>query len=186
MKAHCSASRSRLASLALALAVSSAVACQSSSSSQKDAAAPAAEATEADAPPEEGAQQPESVAPPASPSKEIRRTTESKKENEAVGATLDAEEEPAAAPADDLLERKEAGPSPELRLAAEQDAFDAALDPTELSCAGARPHRDAICSLAARLCKQEGDAVLDADKQCEGAKQQCDSVRERYREACGE
>lgn len=185
------ASRLSLSYVALAALFTSA--CQSSSSSQKDAAAPATEAASAEGaePAEEGAApasaalDAEPRAAPAKRSEEKQEEPEFKKESKASGASLPATEELGAPPADDLLEREQPSVTVELRLAAEQDAFDAALEPTELSCSGARPHRDAICALAERLCQQRRDAVLDAADQCKAAQEQCDSVRARYREACG-
>ena len=74
------------------------------------------------------------------------------------------------------------------RLAQAIRAFDNALAPEHLSCAGAQPHRDAICSIAERLCElPDGERELTGaqEEDCEHARDACKTARARYRDRCG-
>jgi hypothetical protein len=68
------------------------------------------------------------------------------------------------------------------------NAFDNALGAERLSCAGARPHRDAICTIAERLCGPTEGEPTATDKEladCEQARTACVIAQARYRDRCG-
>lgn len=74
------------------------------------------------------------------------------------------------------------------QLATEQRAFDDDIAPSALSCSGARPHRDAICSIAERLCElpPERPSTTRPSARCEEARQTCTQARSRFKERCGD
>ncbi len=76
------------------------------------------------------------------------------------------------------------GPEP---LQVEIDSFDDALEPRQLSCEGARPHRDAICAIAERLCElpAERPSTIRPSASCEGARQSCDAAKTKFKSRCG-
>lgn len=62
--------------------------------------------------------------------------------------------------------------------------FNQILNAEALSCDGAKPQRDAICSIAARICEMEGPgATKGAD--CSRAQESCQKAKTQYREKCG-
>lgn len=179
----------RTGTLGLGLTLAWAIpACQSSGSAQQDAAAPATEAERKEESPTSGSTGPIRAAASEVTAKKKESQREAVLQEEVGEGASDgaAEEEPGSLTRDELLDEEQpAAPLP-LRLAAEQDAFDAALDASELSCSAAGSHRDAICAIAERLCARKGTSVVATDEQCKAAEDQCKSVRERYRDACGE
>jgi hypothetical protein len=74
------------------------------------------------------------------------------------------------------------------QLSLEARYFDESLSPTALSCAGAKPHRDAICAIAERLCELSttGPSTTGPGARCVEAKQSCESARSRFKARCGE
>jgi len=86
---------------------------------------------------------------------------------EPAGPWQDAE-----APVDDLAE-KEAG-------------FTRAMDPSALSCSGALPLKDAICTLADRICALAAGHTEDAaERDCKRARSSCDKAKQSYAGRCG-
>jgi hypothetical protein len=72
-----------------------------------------------------------------------------------------------------------------LDLEREERQFQEAIDPEALSCAGALPRRDAICSLAAKICELSTPTSLSAQKDCEKAQSACTNAKATYRSRCG-
>ncbi len=70
-------------------------------------------------------------------------------------------------------------------LREERLQLDSHLQPTELSCASAKPHVGAICQIAERLCSLEDPTSLDQARQCRSARESCEDARERYEAKCG-
>jgi hypothetical protein len=68
-------------------------------------------------------------------------------------------------------------------------SLESAIQPEQLSCSGAAPHRDAICSLAERICNINGpstDGQLGSEsaRDCEKAKKTCSEAKKRYAQRC--
>jgi len=76
------------------------------------------------------------------------------------------------------------GPEP-LQVAI--DSFDDALEPQKLSCEGARPHRDAICAIAERLCElpAERPSTTRPSASCYDARHSCDAAKTKFKARCG-
>lgn len=94
----------------------------------------------------------------------------------------DGPPQPAAAPsAEESVERNWD------ELAQSRRAFDQQLEPSQLSCAGARPHRDAICSIAERICEiaSSGPSTTGGAR-CADAQKSCTDAKSRYKARCGE
>ena len=62
-------------------------------------------------------------------------------------------------------------------------AFDNSLDAEDLSCDGALPHREAICSIAKRLCDLKD--ALSGKRPCTAATESCEQAKKRFKEKCG-
>lgn len=62
--------------------------------------------------------------------------------------------------------------------------LDNAFRPEHLSCSGAEPHRDAICSIAERICNLSSTPSLEAAQDCEKAKKSCSDAKKRYEQKC--
>ena len=72
------------------------------------------------------------------------------------------------------------------RLESEERQFQQAIDPEALSCAGALPRRDAICSLAKKICDLTSPThSLAAQKDCEKAQSACTNAKATYKGRCG-
>ena len=72
------------------------------------------------------------------------------------------------------------------RLESEERQFQQAVDPEALSCAGALPRRDAICSLAKKICDLTSPThSLAAQKDCEKAQSACTNAKATYKGRCG-
>jgi|GEM_PF-1596657 len=90
-----------------------------------------------------------------------------------------------------LSQPPRAGPLPsdddELeQLGREERQFQQALDPEALSCAGALPRRDAICSLAEKICELTPPThSLSAQEDCDKARSACTDAKAAYRKRCG-
>ena len=128
-------------------------------------------------------------------------------DGERVGATTEAQSAPSedeaaegeldpAAESDAArLEPEPAPASPEpgtenerkLRLAsdlhAELQALEESLHPKRLSCEGAKPHQDAICSIAARICEMDQPSTTKSGD-CEQAEKSCKRAKQRYEDKC--
>jgi hypothetical protein len=75
-------------------------------------------------------------------------------------------------------------PSDDLRAA--ESAFDRTLDAESLSCDSARPHRDAICEIAKRLCDLSVKTPSsDGRDDCVTANQACEKAQRKYQARCG-
>lgn len=148
-------------------------------SSHKEAAQPAVEATPSDEARDQGIAP--AAVPPVSPSPKKQEQDHGSLDADAEGeATLAAEkkESGAESPA------TQAGPAESLKaLHAQTDAFDIFLAPGELSCGSARPHLDAICSIAERLCRPAPDS-LHRDEDCKSATQSCQNAKKRFQAKC--
>lgn len=70
------------------------------------------------------------------------------------------------------------------KLEKEQTQLQRSLNPTQLSCEGARPHRDMICEIAARLCESQSEDLL-SQRQCQRAQAACDAAQKSFSERCG-
>ena len=68
------------------------------------------------------------------------------------------------------------------QLIAASIGFTEALSPEHLSCQGAVRYRDAICEIADRLCQDENEPTLSREKDCQKARESCESVQKEYRE----
>lgn len=166
--------------LALLFAGGAVIGCAKSSS--KEAAQPAVEAAPADQTSDAALAPSPSVGPStpaASPARKKAQPGLESLDKGADGELAPAEEE---APANLPGEQVEATDSLKA-LHAQVDAFDVFLAPGELSCGGARPHLDAICAIAERLCGA-GPDTLNSDKDCQAATQSCQSAKKRYQEKC--
>jgi hypothetical protein len=72
------------------------------------------------------------------------------------------------------------------QLGREERQFQQALDPEALSCGGALPRRDAICSLAEKICElSPPDYSLSAQEDCDKARSACTDAKAAYRKRCG-
>lgn len=71
------------------------------------------------------------------------------------------------------------------QLAAALVDFRSQMGAEELSCAGARPLRESICSLAERICKSSDPSSIDSKKQCTEAQKTCSEADRSYRNKCG-
>lgn len=77
------------------------------------------------------------------------------------------------------------------RLDAEEAEFEDALSPTVLSCGGALPRREAICTLAARICDLAHEEPTAsgrkhaAEDDCKKASASCDKAKKIYAQSCG-
>ena len=133
---------------------------------------------------------------PASPSQETNAPEESddeRKLNEGSKDTaeFDAEaprEEPASEPSDfdggPPSQKKKERFSLMESLQVEALGLDESFRPGELSCSGAVPHRDAICSIAERICNLDSPSALEGAKDCEKAKKSCSDAKTRYDKKC--
>lgn len=72
------------------------------------------------------------------------------------------------------------------RLRQEEAGLARALQPAALSCQGADPRRDAICSIAERLCEDSQGLTSARERDCERARRACERARSRYEDVCGE
>jgi hypothetical protein len=92
-------------------------------------------------------------------------------------------------PAEEALGPKPFEPSEQddvERLDREERQFQQAIDPEALSCAGALPRRDAICSLAKKICELTPPTdSLSAQKDCEKAQSACTNAKASYKGRCG-
>lgn len=126
----------------------------------------------------DGAEERPVAAPTASFAAEKERTEEEAKDDDdaspaqAVDATSRESSE---------IKRKEALPG-ELRLHVLK--FDEHLKAEVLSCDGARPHRDAICSIAERICAMESPSTTKS-ADCSRAQESCEKARTQYQKKCG-
>jgi hypothetical protein len=78
-------------------------------------------------------------------------------------------------------EKKEADLGEELRL--QILTLNDALRPEALSCAGAKPHQEAICSLAERICEMESPSTIKG-ADCTKAQESCQKARKQYQAKC--
>ncbi len=70
-------------------------------------------------------------------------------------------------------------------LFAAQIGYSEALAPEHLSCQGAIPFRDAICSIAERVCSAAASPSIQGERDCQRARRACDAARQKYAEQCG-
>jgi len=72
------------------------------------------------------------------------------------------------------------------QLHEEEKDFARAIDPSALSCSGALPLKDTICTLAERICAlaPEGSSK-SAQKDCKSARASCDKAKQSYSGRCG-
>ncbi len=78
----------------------------------------------------------------------------------------------------------ETEPNDDLRAAT--SAFDESLGAKELSCEGARPHRDAICEIAKRLCELSVKTPSSGERDdCVTANRACEKAQRKYQARCG-
>lgn len=150
--------------------------------SQQPAAAPKEDAAEARAPLEE--EEPDARAERRAPG-----TTTGED-----AADFEASEGESEAPLDDSAPSEPEGAAPStgpedpkalvLTLRESRSLLDDALGTTSLSCDGALPHRDAICSIARRICDLDADDFADGAHACKRAKESCQSAKRRYRQKC--
>jgi hypothetical protein len=152
-------------------------------SSNKEAAQPAVAATPVDG---EGdlraasAAEALPAAPPVGPSPKKREQSPGSLDAEADGEPKSAAAEESSVEAQAI----QAEPTDSLKaLQAQMDALDVFLAPGELSCGSARPHLDAICSIAERLCGEDPDS-LHKDEDCKSATQSCQNAKKRFRLKC--
>ena len=68
-------------------------------------------------------------------------------------------------------------------LAESLSGFEDSMNPKELSCKGAVPYKDAICSIAARLCSDEDPTSLNK-KDCTDAQKSCKEANKRLKKSC--
>lgn len=153
----------------------------------------------------------ESSAPAAAPVDEARDSEEEDSAGTASGGDGERVEAPAEAQStpseDEAAEgdldptaeqdaaRLDSAPSPDtgtektkkVRLVsdlhAELQALDESLHPERLSCEGAKPHQDAICSIATRICEMEQPSTTTS-RDCKQAKKSCKRAKQRYEEEC--
>lgn len=97
-----------------------------------------------------------------------------------VAPSIAAEEGPGS-------EKRKAAADSDTRLFEENRAFDGAMQPTALSCDGARPHRDAICSIAERLCElpAEEPSTTQPNRRCSDARYSCSRAKDKFKARCG-
>lgn len=90
-----------------------------------------------------------------------------------------------AEPSLEVTEKKERSPA---SMLAELDgylvSFDAQLDPQRLSCDGARPIKDAICSIAQRICDLSDPGSLNKPADCKRASDACKKAQSDYDDKC--
>jgi hypothetical protein len=70
------------------------------------------------------------------------------------------------------------------QLSVETGQFAKAIAPEQLSCDSARPHRDAICEIATRICELSSKSPSSTGSDCESAKSSCVDARRKYKERC--
>ncbi len=101
-------------------------------------------------------------------------------ERERISADSEAPAPPGAEPA--ASENKEM--SEMEQLSARLDALERSLDPKQLSCEGARPHQEAICAIAERICELEGPSTTKSSD-CKSAEESCERAKKRFSQKCG-
>ena len=156
---------------------------------QAPADAPAPEALghgEGDALPDARAPAKGATAKPSSPSSR-RKTSPSRK---AAKSKKSVKRRPSPRPVQAPRPSSAVVPSPAGRTPLQKAtaAFDIAMTPNRLSCAGARPHLEAICDIADRLClppADDSEQTNAARADCEQARERCDEARTRFRQHCG-
>ena len=62
--------------------------------------------------------------------------------------------------------------------------FEGSLGTIELSCSGAAPHRDAICSIAERICEMEEGPTTAPSEECSRAQESCKKAKDKFAEKC--
>lgn len=172
--------RSALAALVLSVTLSACAGGTPKSSKEPALATqePAAEPTEESAARDSGAGGPHSDASSRPATKEASSEDEFGEAEEAAprgSADLDA------APA----EKKEKGTDLMESLSDYRHELDELLRPKALSCDGAKPIVDAICSISERICNTEDPSSLNQPADCKKSKNACDKAKKNYDDKCG-
>lgn len=134
----------------------------------------------------------ETVSPSSEPSKLSRKPAQREKKKDAGAPRFSEDDSDAArgappSPSDSMStpSENEAEILPERfhsALQANLKALDDTLSPEALSCAGARPLRDAICAIEKELCKTVGNEKQES--QCERARSLCAEAKRRIASRC--
>lgn len=89
------------------------------------------------------------------------------------------------APASEAKPWGQEGEEPEDRLRLEEEKFTQAIEPSALSCSGALPRRDAICTLAERICDLAPSQVPGREHEdCTKARASCEKAKRAYAGRC--
>lgn len=137
--------------------------------------------------------QKQSAEAPASPSREEPVADDAEQSGASSDeSTAPSPSAPAQAAAAPPAEPKEKGRSFKrgdalLGLSEHQASLLDSLRADALSCGGARPHRDAICEIARRICELQSSSpsTTSPEASCSEATQSCESAQRRFREKCG-
>jgi hypothetical protein len=160
------------------LALTCSIACGRSAEKAASPASPAEETADVDGAPAPGAAQAPAPAAEPLPAAESARDTG---EASPRAPSIESNASPAA-PEKKLV----AGPQTNDDLRAATSAFDESLGANALSCDGARPHRDAICEIAKRLCELQVKAPSSTERDdCVTANQACEKAQRKYQARCG-
>lgn len=128
------------------------------------------------------AAQPAVEAAPASTAVEEEAVPQ--RESESADSAKESEKSEALAEDDSAEPGKESagGPSGQIDFNQELELFEQQMNPSELSCDGAKPHLEAICGIAKRIC--ESSNMLQAKTDCQTAQSSCEKARARFRSKC--